>query len=94
MEAVARNRESRIWSVVATILGAVHMIDFIFYGKDYHNLVAALGFALMAHSAWRNGFQKLSNLRESEFRPFASAYYTAVVGAVLVVVSLVIKYAL
>lgn len=94
MEAAARNRESRIWLVLATILGAVRMIDFIFYGKHHYDLVAAIGFALMANGAYRNGFQPLAELRESGFRPFASAYYTSVAGAVLVVASLILKYAL
>jgi hypothetical protein len=58
MEATAPPTAGRTLTIVATLLGATHMIDFIFYGMHAHDALAGIGMGLIAHSAWRGGLEK------------------------------------
>ncbi len=57
-ESVARSNltsGAKVFLVVAVVLGAVNLVDFIFYGQQLYDLAAAVGFALMAYGTYKNG---------------------------------------
>jgi hypothetical protein len=106
MEATARPTEARILTIVATLVAAVHMADFIFYGRHAHDALDGIGMALIAHSAWHGGFgkaaaattaagqEKAGATTGSAARATARARTASVLGVSLVIASIFAKYAL
>lgn len=92
MEAAPPAKGTRILVFVATLVAAVNMIDFIVYGKHPHDLLAAIGMALIAHTAYYDGFRPIAELKQRT-GPAAKAYYSAIGGAVLMIASVILKYA-
>ena len=45
---------NKIFFVVAILLAAVNLIDFVFYGQQIRNLAGATGFALMAFGTYKD----------------------------------------
>ena len=84
---------TRLLTFVATLVAAVNMIDFLFYGRAAHDLLAAIGMALIAHAAYYEGFRPIAELRQRT-GPAARAYWSSIIGALLVVASMIFKYAL
>lgn len=92
MEAAQPARGTRILVFVATLLAATNMVDYIFYGKALHDLLAGIGMALVAHAAYYDGFRPLAELKQRT-GPAASAYYSSIGGAALMIASMLLKYA-
>ena len=99
MEATAPPAKGRTFTVVATLLAATNMIDFIFYGMHAHDALAGIGMALIAHSAWHGGLEKRAALSAGQPAPGQAAARQAsrsrvagVLGATLVVASIFAKY--
>lgn len=92
MEAAPPARGTRILVFVAVLLAATNMIDFIFYGKHVHDLLAAIGMALIAHAAYHDGFRPIAELKQRT-GPAARAYYSSIGGVVLMIASILLKYA-
>jgi hypothetical protein len=92
MDAAPPARGTRILVFVATLLAATNMVDFLFYGKYAHDLLAAIGMALIAHAAYYDGFRPIAELKQRT-GPAARAYYSSIGGVVLMIVSMILKYA-
>jgi len=92
MEAAPPARGTRILVFVATLVAAINMVDFIFYGKHVHDLLAGIGMALIAHAAYYDGFRPIAELKQRT-GPAALAYYSAIGGAMLMIASALLKYA-
>jgi hypothetical protein len=92
MEAIAPPMEGRILSAVAALLGATHMIDFIFYGMHAHDALAGIGMGLIANSAWHGGFGKAA--AGATGQPAARTRAASALGVSLVIASIFFKYAL
>lgn len=45
----------KVFVGVAVVLTLLNIANFAFYGMRWHNLAAAVGFALMAYGTWRGG---------------------------------------
>ena len=104
MDAIAPPTEGRVLGIVATLLGATHMFDFIFYGMHAHDALAGIGMGLIAHSAWHGGFGKATvaigtgageqGPAGAAARAAARARTASVLGVSLVIASIFAKYAL
>jgi hypothetical protein len=99
MEATAPSARGRTFTIVATLLAATNMIDFIFYGMHAHDALAGIGMALIAHRAWHGGLEKhaagpagQSAPGQAAARQAARSRVAGVVGAALVVASIFAKY--
>ncbi|HTM71164.1 MAG TPA: hypothetical protein VL118_09920 [Luteimonas sp.] len=92
MEAAAPARGTRILVLVATLVAVTNMIDFIFHGKHVYDLLAAIGMALVAHAAYHDGFRPISEMRQRTGAA-ALAYHTSIGGALLMIASILLKYA-
>ncbi|MFC4728726.1 hypothetical protein [Coralloluteibacterium thermophilus] len=46
---------ARFFIGAATLLALVNVANFAFYGREWHSLVSAVGFALMAYGTYRGG---------------------------------------
>ncbi|MGN6113579.1 MAG: hypothetical protein ACTHOC_11385 [Luteimonas sp.] len=108
MDAIAPPTDGRVLGIVATLLGATHMFDFIFYGMHAHDALAGIGMGLIAHSAWHGGFGKAVATAATATpagaagqatggaaaRAAARARTASVLGVSLVIASIFAKYAL
>ena len=74
------------------MFGILRFIDFLFYGKHLHDLIATLGFLMVAIGAYLNGFQTLEAISTSGKKSSVNGYAFALIGFSLVVVSMVVKY--
>ncbi|QDQ73552.1 hypothetical protein FNZ56_06530 [Pseudoluteimonas lycopersici] len=74
------------------LFGALRFIDFFFYGRHLYDLIAGSGFLIVAIGAYLNGFQTLEALSTSGKKSSINGYAFALIGFVLVVVSMIIKY--
>jgi hypothetical protein len=92
MEAAPPAKGTRILVFVATLLAATNMIDYTFYGRAVHDLLAAIGMALLAHAAYYDGFRPIAELKQRT-GPAARAYYSSIGGALLMIASILLKYA-
>jgi len=48
------NDNNKIFVVVAVVLAAIFLFDFIFYGMQLRNLASTSGFALLAYGAYKD----------------------------------------
>jgi hypothetical protein len=90
MEAAPPTRGTRILVFVATLLAATNMIDYTFYGRAVHDLLAAIGMALLAHAAFYDGFRPIAKMKQRT-GPAARAYYSTIGGAQLKIDSILLK---
>jgi hypothetical protein len=101
MEAIARPAGGRVLTVVATLLAATHMVDFIFYGMHAHDALGGIGMALIAHGAYHGVLGTGAAVvvpADQAAKPAggttARARSAAVLGVSLVIASVVFKYLL
>ena len=87
-----RTRESKIWVAIGIMLGALRLVDYFVYGKQLHDVIAALGFFIVALGAYLNGFQTLDAISASGNKSSVNGYAFALVGFGLIVVSMFVKY--
>jgi hypothetical protein len=99
MEATASPTGGRTLTIVATLLGATYMIDFIFYGMHAHDALAGIGMALIAHSAWHGGLEKRaggpagqSTPGQAAARQVSRSRMAGALGVTLVIASIFAKY--
>ena len=92
IEAAPPARGTRILTAVATLLAASHMFDFIFNGRAAHDLLTAIGMALIAHAAYYDGFRPIAELKQPTGAA-AGAYWSSILGVSLVIAGLIFKYA-
>jgi hypothetical protein len=102
MEATARPTGARILTIVAALVGAVRMADFIFHGRHAHDALDGIGMALIAHGAWHGVFGNATDVATAAgqatsgpaARVTARARTASVLGVSLVIASIFAKYAL
>jgi hypothetical protein len=82
---------AKVFIVVATILSAVNLVDFFFYGRHLYDLLGGVGFGLWAFGTYRNGHRKLPEASQDPAFSKA-AYYASAAALVLVVASLVMRF--
>ena len=77
-----------LWGAV--VIGTSHLIDFAFYGGEGRDLLASIGFGLMAYGVFKNG---LGNFRSRALAVATDAggRHATHAGALLVVASLVLQ---
>lgn len=92
MNAASPAKGTRLLVFVAVLLAATNTIDFIFYGRQVHDLLAGIGMALIAHAAYYDGFRPIAELRQRT-GPAARAYYSSIGGVALMIASMILKYA-
>ncbi|MCD9088637.1 hypothetical protein [Stenotrophomonas sp. SY1] len=74
---------AKVLTVLLTIVGVIHLIDFIFYGQALRNVIAGIACALMAYGTYKNGLGK--EVRDQQAR------YASLIGGALFVVYLAIR---
>ena len=75
---------AKLMLVVFVIVGAVRMIDFIYYGQELRTLVSGIGFALMAYGLYKNGFSAPAQDKGGQLASY--------VGVALVLASIAARY--
>jgi hypothetical protein len=83
---------AKIFITAATLLGAAHMADFIFYGRHIPDLASGIGFALLAYGTYKNNIGGPSP--DSPVPRDKRAYYGSVAGLVLVIAAIAAKHLL
>lgn len=77
--------------MAAVVLGAVNLIDYIYYGEQLDDLAAAIGFALMAYGAYKNGNRsKPSSDSDPTFDKYAR--YATVIGVLLMLGAMAMRH--
>jgi len=66
------------------LISAIHLVDFLFYGRALSNAIAGVGYALMAYGMHKNGFA-------TEERS-AVGRATALLGAALTIASIILRH--
>jgi hypothetical protein len=93
MNSVARTPLStgaKIFVWVAIVIGTLRMLDFVFYGQAIRDLLAAIGFALMAYGVLKNGLRPAIGDRAAAV-DIAGRYATNI-GALLIVAAFVLQW--
>lgn len=75
---------AKVMFFAAAVMAAIRVVDFIFYGWAPRDLLAAVGFALLAYGMYVNGLDKVGRSKGGN--------YATVVGSVLVIVAIGLKY--
>ena len=83
---------AKIFMWLAAVVGAYQMIDFIFYGQEIRNLLASIGFALMAYGVRKNGFGQARPASGSPVAVDVVGRYATNVGTLLVLASFVLRF--
>lgn len=82
---------AKVFLVVAVVLGAINLVDFLFYGRKITDLVIAIGFALMAYGTYRNGNRSRPDSTDDPTFD-KNAQYATVAGIILVVGAVLATY--
>ncbi len=85
----APSAASRVLLALEILVAVFHGTDFLFDGRRPGNLLAAIGFGLLAYGTWRNG----------AFRRDGSALHpggrnATIIGTVFVLASFFVRYTL
>jgi hypothetical protein len=84
---------AKVFLVIAMVLGAINLVDFLFYGKKITDLVIAIGFTLMAYGTYKNGNRsRPDSTDDSTFDK--NAQYATVAGVILVAAAVLANYLL
>ncbi len=75
---------AKVFVVLFTVFGVVHIIDFIFYGHAFRNVIAGIACALMAYGTYKNGLDKSA--------PNQSARHASIIGCILFLVYIAMRY--
>ena len=72
----------RLGVIGFTLIGALRLVDFIFYGYHLVDLASAIGFSLMGYGLYKNGWRsKSGSSTDPSFDRIA--HYGMIVGLVL-----------
>ena len=93
MSAAIRTPQSRLLLIVGVLLAIVRFVDFFFYGRHAYDLVGGIGFIAVAAGAYFDGFRTLEAVTTSGRRAMARGYALAILGVILVIASMLLKYA-
>lgn len=75
---------AKVMLVLFVVVGAIRLVDFIFYGRELRDLIAGVGFALMGYGMYKNG------LAREALDP--GGRYASIAGVVLVLVAIAMRY--
>ncbi len=78
------SNSAKLVLILFVVFGAIRIVDFIFYGQQTRDLLAGIGFSLMAFGVYKNGFGKTA--------PDANGRYASIVGAGLVLAAIVMRF--
>lgn len=83
---------TKVFLTAAVIIGSANAIDFLFYGFEARNLLAALGFALMGYGVYKLGFGKSRATPQGAVAPDRGGRHALVAGLALGMTSMVVDY--
>ena len=86
------SKSAKIFIWIAIVIGTIHITDFIFYGQEVRNLLAGIGFALMAFGIHRNGFGHARAVADHRVAVDVGGRYATLVGTLLVLASIVLRF--
>ena len=84
---------AKIFLWLAGLLGAINLIEFVFYGWAMVDLLLGAGFVLIAYGTLRNEFGRPRNAAGERIAADAGGRLASVAGIVLVVAGLVLERA-
>lgn len=84
---------AKVFLVIAAVLGAINLVDFLFYGRKITDLIIAIGFALMAYGTYKNGNRSRPDSADDPTLD-KNAQYATVAGVVLVAGAVLASYLL
>jgi hypothetical protein len=82
---------ARIFVWVAAILGALNLVDFVFYGWGLHDLLTGAGLLLIAYGTWRNGFGRPQNAAGEPLPVDAGGRIASLLGMALVIAGILLE---
>lgn len=81
----------KIFLWLAGILGAINLVDFVFYGWGLHDLLTGAGLLLIAYGTWRNGFGRRRDAAGEPLPVDAGGRWASLLGMALVIAGILME---